>query len=364
VAPNVLIVSAGMGAGHHAVSAELARRLTRAGAACTVVDILALAGPAGTRLRHTYRALLDHAPWAYGGAMAFWARWPAPMEALTARGARTFDTALAAAVEAGRPDVVVSTFNLASQSLGRLSARGAVHCPLATLVIDAGPHPYWVSRAVDRHLVPSALTAATLERYGARGLLVVSPLVRPRFAAAPSRAAARRRLGLPELGRVVLFTGGSWGVGGLHRSLDAIAGIDALTAVALCGRDDRLRARLAATHRVRAVGWTDAMPSYLAAADVVIDNAGGQTCWEALACGTPVVLFRPLAGHGVINARTLAALGWARFARTPGELRAAVVGEPGVVRAASGPFDGADPVTAVLDLVGCRHHAGRGDVRP
>jgi processive 1,2-diacylglycerol beta-glucosyltransferase len=280
VAPDVLIVSASMGAGHDAASAELARRLRRAGASWMVVDVLALAGAAGTRLRRTYRLLLDHAPWLYGTAMAFWARWPAPLEAFTALSGRSFDAALAAAVAERRPDVVVSTYNLASQSLGRLVRRGEVRCPVATLVIDAGPHPYWVSSAVDRHLVPSAATAAGLARYGARGLVVTSPLVGPEFAAAPRRGVARARLGLPELGRIALFSAGSWGVGGLHRSVAAVAELDALTAVVLCGRDEPVRRRLAATGGVRAVGWTDAMPAYLAAADVVIDNAGGQTGWR------------------------------------------------------------------------------------
>jgi hypothetical protein len=82
------------------------------------------------------------------------------------------------------------------------------------------------------------------------------------------------------------------------------------------------------------------------------------------------VIFRPLPGHGGINARTLAALGWARFARTDADLRA-VLGAAHVpsatrIRSGAGPFDGADPVPVILDLAGSRPRPliGRADVRP
>lgn len=352
---TVLIVSAGMGAGHNAAAAELARRLETAGAEAAVVDLLELAGPAGRRLRRTYRLLLDHAPWIYSAAMAFWVRRPGAMERLTASGARPFEDALAGTVARSRPDLVVATFNLAAQCLGRLVARGAVDPPVVTVMTDAGAHPYWVSPLVAVHLVPSALTARTLERYGAQRTTVTAPLVGPRFTDPPDRATARARLGLAHDARVVVVAGGSWGTGRLDASLGALAASRDVTVLVLCGRDEALLARLRNRSGVLAVGWTDDTPTYLSAADVLVDNAGGQTCWEAIACGTPVVVYRPLPGHGVLNARALDELGWARYARTAAELRSAVRGayapDP-----ASGPFAAADAAAEVLQLARGRRH--------
>jgi UDP-N-acetylglucosamine:LPS N-acetylglucosamine transferase len=75
---------------------------------------------------------------------------------------------------------------------------------------------------------------------------------------------------------------------------------------------------------VHPVAWTPDAPTYLAAADVVVDNAGGLTCWEALASRTPVLLFRPLPGHGRFNAATLDAAGLARWVQRDDELVPAV----------------------------------------
>jgi len=54
------------------------------------------------------------------------------------------------------------------------------------------------------------------------------------------------------------------------------------------------------------LGWTDDMPSWMTAADIVIGNAGDATGLEAMACGRPVVMFDPIARHGRANAELMA----------------------------------------------------------
>jgi UDP-N-acetylglucosamine:LPS N-acetylglucosamine transferase len=312
---RVLLVSAGMGAGHTSVATELSRRLRRRGADTNVLDVVEAAGPAGARLRTTYRLLLGHAGWVYDGAMRFWARHPRPLEWLTAANAGPFERAIEDAAARFRPDLIVSTYNLAGQCLGRLLERGRVDVPVVTLVVDPGAHPYWVSRRVDLHLAVTASAAAQLERYGARRVATVAPVLRPEFADPSPRADARRRLALPEQALVAVLTSGSWAVGGIEATLDVIRHAADVCPVVLCGRDTELQRRVAAVDGVRSVGWTNAVADYLAAADVVVDNAGGQTCWEALACRTPVLLFRPLPGHGMINAAALDTAGLATWVR-------------------------------------------------
>lgn len=348
--PRVLVVTAEMGAGHREVAAELMRRLHGAGVECTQLDVIADSGRHGRRLQRTYRTLLARAPWVYGSAMWLWARWPGPLERLTAANAAPFEQLLADAVDRSAPDLVVSTYNLASQCLGRLAGRGRIGTRALTLVTDPGAHPYWVSAGIGMYLAPTAQTASDLRSYGAAHTRVVAPLLRPEFADPPSRAAARARLGLPHDAHVVLLTAGSWAVGKLGRTLDLVrARADALPVV-LCGRDEHLATEVARLPGVHAVPWTSDVVSYLAAADVVVDNAGGLTCWEAIASGTRVVLFRPLPGHGVCNARTLHSLGLAMWARTGTELVEAVgpQGAPRLRPIAGAVRTGADAAAVIL----------------
>jgi UDP-N-acetylglucosamine:LPS N-acetylglucosamine transferase len=349
---RVLVVSAGMGTGHHAAADELVRRLRELGHLADRVDVLALGRPGqGRRLRRTYAFLLRRLPWLYDAAMRLWARWPAPLERLTARGAAGFEEGLLETVAGFRPDVVVSVYNLASQALGRLRADGRLDLPVATYVTDPGAHPYWVHPAVDLHLAVLPATAEALRTWGARRTACVAPLVGPRFTAAlPLRAEARDRFDLPADGAVALVTGGSWAAGDLAATVAAVAGTGRALPVVLCGADDGLRRSLEGRGTAVALGWTDDVPALMAAADVLVDNAGGLTCWEALSCGLPVVLFRPLPGHGRLNAEALESAGLAGYARAGCELagllqRACAPGRP-----APRPLGTGDPVQQVLGL--------------
>jgi UDP-N-acetylglucosamine:LPS N-acetylglucosamine transferase len=321
---RVLIVTASMGAGHTEVGSELARRLRTADLEVDVVDVLTLPGSSGERLRRTYQLLLRRAPWIYDGAMRWWLRHPAAMAAISSRFASGMDEALGREVNRRTPDVVVSTYNLAAQALGRLRRDGAVTAPLITVVTDAGAHPYWVNDHVALHIAHLPETAARLVTFGAPRVAVAPPLLRPQFTSPGERPGSRSRVGLPATRRIVLVTAGSWAAGRIRRTISLLRSESDALVVVLCGRDARLVADLGARADVHAVGWTDQMPEYLRAADVVVDNAGGLTCWEALACRTPVVMFDPLPGHGRLNAATLSAAGLVELAKTPRELGQAV----------------------------------------
>jgi UDP-N-acetylglucosamine:LPS N-acetylglucosamine transferase len=103
------------------------------------------------------------------------------------------------------------------------------------------------------------------------------------------------------------------------------------TPVVLCGRSEDLRRRLAAISGVHTLDWVDDMPAVLAAADVLVDNAGGMSSKEALGFGLPVVTFRPLTGHGRDDAEAMARLAVTDLVTEESELLRAVdalVGDP------------------------------------
>ena len=325
VSRRVLIVSASMGAGHLNATAELARRLRGRGHHVESADLLEITpGGKGRRLRTTYDVLLRRGPAVYDLAMRFWARWPRPLEALTGAFAGDYERALAAAVERVRPDVVVSTYNLSSQCLGRMKAAGRIDLPLVTYVTDPGAHPYWVHSDVDLHLAVTPDTAVALAAMGARHVSATGPLVRPEFLSPREREQARARFDLPDPATIALIAAGSEAYGHVEHTVRVLSAVPGVLPVVLCGRDERLRHRLERRRLSRPLGWVEDVPELMAAADVLIDNAGGLTCLEALASGLPVVVFRPLPGHGRFNAAYLDAAGLASWARTDAGLGSAV----------------------------------------
>jgi processive 1,2-diacylglycerol beta-glucosyltransferase len=163
-------------------------------------------------------------------------------------------------------------------------------------------------------------------RNGACRTAVTGPVVRPAFSTADrNREAARRSLGADQADRVVLVVGGSWGAGRLLPTVQAIAAAGRFRVVAVSGRNERLRCRLLRVPGVTAFGWVEDISPLVAAADVMIENAGGLTSFEAMAAGVPVVSFRPIPGHGRRNAVRMEHAGVSFYARTDQEMLAAVL---------------------------------------
>jgi WS/DGAT/MGAT family acyltransferase len=307
---RLLVVSANIGEGHNATAAALEERARQLWPDCEIrrVDTLdAMGRLTGPLFRWTYRVNVDRTPWLYD----FFYRelWRQPwFAAASCRFTGVWASwGLRPVIEEFRPDLTVSTYPIGTGGLDWLRRRGRLDAPLAAMISDFAPHPFWVYSEVDLHYVASepSLRAMYRARPDARGAVGAPPVVsafRPR-----DRARARAELGLPAGVPLVLISCGSLGFGSVERAVDsALAAAPNVCVVVTCGRNEPLRARLVGrgepTHRLVPMGWTDRMPELTAAADVVVTNAGGATALEALATGRTVLLFEPIAGHGKANA--------------------------------------------------------------
>ncbi len=352
---RVVIVSAGVGQGHHGYTAELARRLAERGFAVDQHDFMdLLPGPTGVNSVRLYNRTLNSAPWVYAGLfqVGTWSATAAVTRTLLAP-ARTRLRALL------QPDVraVVSTYSLASQLLGPLRRSGHLRVPAATYVTDFAVHRHWVVPGVDALLTPHPVGAVQARVLGARtgSALAAGALVAPGFRPPQpgERAAARGTFGLPP-GRLALVAAGSWGVGRVEATAADLATSGVATPVVVCGHNDRLRARLDRAG-VPALGWVDDMPQLMRAVDLLVENAGGLMALEGMATGLPVATYRPIPGHGRRSAATLAQAGVSTWIRDPGSLRTALVrlvdGDLGVrQRAAAAPMLRSDPAELVARL--------------
>jgi processive 1,2-diacylglycerol beta-glucosyltransferase len=316
---SILIVSASMGAGHDGAAKELRRRLEAAGHRVEVVDFLdAVAFHIGPLLRWFYQVQLRMAPWSYelSYKLAPVLRAPAVMldTWLTRRKLKRL-------IKEFRPDAVVSVYPLASLVLGRMRRKKQLRVPVLTYLTDFAVHSLWVHRGIDRHLAVSEISAEAATSRGGRDAFARGPLVSDRFRDATyDRDAVRTNLGLAPEDRAVLVVAGSWGVGDVVATVEAIGRSGEFHPITVCGRDDNLRAELEQRGYGTVIGWTDQMPALMTAADALVENAGGLTCMEAFAVGLPVITFKPIAGHGKDNAEMMARAGVNCYARDDDEL--------------------------------------------
>ena len=334
---RVLVFTAPVGEGHVAAAQALANDVRQRNPAAEVVICDALEEfnvVLRWLLRDAYRWQLTRAPWLFGTVFAGLQRSRVLRSAsrmlLSLLGSRS----VRRTVRAHRPDVAVSTFPATTTILGCLRLRGHVKVPVCATITDFAGVEMWVDRGVDLHLVMHESLLPAVERIAGPGSArVVTPLVSARFLTPQAVVDSRRSLGLPPGGRVVVISGGGWGVGDLDGAARAALELPDMTVVCLAGRDAAMRERLelsfGADPRVTVLGFTDRMSDLLAAADVLVHSTGGVTCLEALARGCPIVAYGAPRGHAPALAREMAALGLLVHARSTAELRSALVVERG-----------------------------------
>jgi UDP-N-acetylglucosamine:LPS N-acetylglucosamine transferase len=324
-ATRVVVISGSVGAGHDGAADELVSRLANLGIAADRRDYLdALPRVCRYILRDGYRLSVGY--------------WPAFFDWLFTNLERTgwvrrVTLWLCKLAQAdvmrwvGDHHVVVSTYMLASQTLGQLKEAGRIKATLVTFLTDPAVHLTWVHPAVDHHITVTEATARHGYEVYHTPMQAVGGLVSPRFAEQPDparRTQLRAELGLSPDGLVVLLATGSLGMGDVPNVVRSIMASGIAEVVVLCGRNDRLRKQLSAQSGVVALGWRNDVPELMAAADVLVHNAGGLSLTEALTAGLPAVTYRPIPGHGIANSQVLADAGLAPWPKTDAELIEAI----------------------------------------
>ncbi|MDX6671404.1 MAG: processive 1,2-diacylglycerol beta-glucosyltransferase [Solirubrobacteraceae bacterium] len=233
------------------------------------------------------------------------------------------------AIAAARPDIIVSTYPGVTELLGQLRRRGRLHIPVVSAITDLAALRYWAHPGVDLHLLTHPESAEEVRRIApASDIVAVRGLNSPDFLVPRDRDQARRDLEVPDGDRLVVVSGGGWAVGDLEGAVAAALDVPDTLVIALCGRNEDVRARLAADFagqpRVRVEGFTDRMGDLLAAADALIHSTAGLTVLEAHVRGCPTISYGWGRAHIRVNNQAFTRFGLAEVATTRPQLAQAL----------------------------------------
>jgi UDP-N-acetylglucosamine:LPS N-acetylglucosamine transferase len=332
---KILILSASVGEGHDLPARTLADQLRdeSPGAEVVIEDGLRAMG-------RTFVLVNERAP----GVVFFRFRWLwdaafwlsvglAPTRRLTQALVRKLGSdGVLRLIEEVRPDVVVSVYPITTEVLGGLRRSGRLHVPVVAAITDLAMMHYWAAPGVDLHIVTHPESIEEVREIAGMGSAIeaVHGLTRPEFVEPCDPAAARAALGLPADGKVVLVSGGGWGVGDLESAVDVALRLDVAVVACLCGRNDELRDRLSSRYsgeqRVRMVGFTEQMSEWLAAADALVHSTGGLTVLEAYVRGCPTISYGWGRGHIRANNAAFRRYGIAVVVDSSRELEKALAG--------------------------------------
>ncbi len=313
---KILILSASSGAGHVRAAAAIETAMKARGSAQEIIHVDALQHTSHLS-RHVYsRAYLEMVNSAPGVLGLLYDHFDRP-----GRGDRqrlALDTVnawpLIRLIRGTNPDYIVCTHFMPAQITAWMQGRGLISCRQSVVVTDFDLHAMWLCKNADHYFVALDETREYLQRLGAtRDAVTVSGIpIDPAFSGRIDRREVSRELGLDPERTTVLVTTGGFGVGPVSGLVSALLELKHRTQIlVMCGRNVELKAQIdrlvrwmpdSDLHTVRAVGYTSAMPQYMAASDLIVGKPGGLTTSEALSRGLIFVIVNPIPGQEERNA--------------------------------------------------------------
>ncbi|GMA50923.1 hypothetical protein GCM10025857_22800 [Alicyclobacillus contaminans] len=228
-------------------------------------------------------------------------------------------------LQAYNPDVVFATFPQPAGVVSYLKQKGLTDVPLATVITDHAIHSQWIHPLTDAYFVGSEYVRRGMLARGipARTIHVTGIPIRPAFRQTFDKAALRAKYGLREDIPTVLVMGGAYGVmADINLICEELFNYPhPVQVVVVTGRNKRMKQQLdesvqSATQPSRVYGFVSEVYELMAVADLMLTKAGGLTISEALAMQLPMLLYRPIPGQEVQNAKFLVRSGVAVLARS------------------------------------------------
>ncbi|WP_035764377.1 glycosyltransferase, partial [Arthrobacter sp. H20] len=300
---RVLILSAGVGAGHNSAAAAMQQECAgRADIAeVQVLDVLQVSSV-------LYRALLGKGYFVLVEGLPWLVDWGYDMSDPPFRRRGPIDpwtranaVPVIGAIKQFRPTAIVCTHFLPAQLLTSLILRGVTDARTAVVTTDYDFQGLWLPGAFHSLFVAREEARVELmalgvppDRVTATGIPIAKHLD-----VTPARNTNEPPMLLISAGA----SGGDYAVSVVRQTMHMRS---SFTATIVCGRNDELRQRIEqlvapAGDRYRVLGFTEEMPQLLSRADLFVGKPGGLSSSECMAAGLPMVLVNPIPGQEVRN---------------------------------------------------------------
>lgn len=297
---RILLLSCNTGGGHNSAASAIRAHLDERGIECDIHDALLFVSKAHAEiLSKGHFFMYRHFPKLFGIGYRFEENHPPRfLYKQMALGAKKF----AAFLEKNTYDAIICTHIFGNMLVTEARRKYGVTTPHYVVTTDYAMHPgtdmvdasrFFVAAEAVRHALIDAGIPA--DRVVASGIPVS-----PDFLKSVDKIEMRKRMGLPENGKMVLLFSGSIGCGKLNRiAPELVRRLPSnCTLTVLCGHNKRMY-RLLQSHdnpRLTVIGYTTRVAEYMAAADLCITKPGGLSTTEMLAIGLPMVLMLSVPG--------------------------------------------------------------------
>lgn len=308
---RVLILSCNTGQGHNSAAKAVAEQIKLLGNECIIKDALAYASEHYSKLIcSSYTKIVMHTPKAFGAGYKLCKTMSSQqgnIKSLAYMSNMMCCKKLYDDISEGTFDAVICTHVFAGQAMTHLKHKYNLNIPIYIISTDYSFCPFFNELDVDRYFIPISVIEHEFTNMGIPlDKITVSGIpVSARFSNSENltnKDDYKRKLGLDESRDYCLIMSGSMGYGDIYELVDMIneKHISETSIIVICGNNSKLKdgieEKYAKDERVTAVGFTDKVDAYMKASSVVVTKPGGLSSTEAMVCGVPLVLTKPIPG--------------------------------------------------------------------
>lgn len=324
---KLLLLSCNTGEGHNSAARAVMEAAGRQGAACELADPVAFGGDrASAAVADLYNNMIKSRPRLFGavykaGDLFERTGLPSPVYFANALYARNLHEYLVSGGFHG----VICTHLYGMEAMTAVRRRAGNSIPCCGVLTDYTCIPFFGEPELDGYFLPHKDLRQELmgkgvpsEKITATGIPVSAGFAEPL-----EKGAARAALGFSPDSRVYLVMTGGVGCGDIGSQCEELLRGEEgdFQICVLTGRNEEMKAELTerygANPRVRIVPFTDEVPRYMAAADVMLSKPGGLSSTEAAVAGIPLVHVLAIPGCETKNAEFFARRGMALKAENP-----------------------------------------------
>lgn len=306
---KVLILTAEFGKGHMSVAEHLKTALEASGKAeAKIIDFGQYASGPFTHSHKSYDTATKHIPKAYRLFFDV-TNDDSALKTLGGMQLKMSERKATKLFKEERPDLVVIAFGGWVYAASKLAKKVNPKTKVVSLATDSMIiHRSWSLGDIDAFIVPDKDTAETVTEDGLDPNLVkaIGYPVNPKlYSKSFDKAKFLNNLKLDTSKKTVLLIPTLSNKDKTLHLIEQIQNLNQFNLAVICGRDTELHKKLKphqSDKNFHLVGWTDEMPEYMLASDIIITKAGGSTIQECIAAGKPLVINQVIPGQEQGNA--------------------------------------------------------------
>lgn len=328
---KVLVLSCNTGQGHNTAGRSIIAEFQKRGIECEMLDALTFDSEFTSKMvSEVHNKGSIHIPKIYGMGVSV----AKVLDKMSKKRSvcyvanSTYAAALNQYIVENGYDTLVLPHVFPSETITRIRRKYKTALQAYFIATDYGYPPFLSDTDLDAYFIPHHDLELNFAKAGLpmNKLFPVGIPVSEAFAEKADKKEARRTLGLPEEGDILLVMTGSMGYGDTEPLVkDLLRRIPEDTHVVVMGGNNekmknRLRNRYGKDERLRVIDFTKQVSLYMDAADLLFTKPGGLSSTEAAVKGIPTIHTKPIPGWEEENIQFFRTHGLSLSGATPEDL--------------------------------------------